>query len=765
MFSDREKVHVFRRFLFSYMLILALPLLSSYFIYHVSIKKIEQQASETSNKMLAEARNLIDQKSEQVESFVYQLTKNNDVQQLMDKDPAERDRTYETYKVVKSIEPYGLTNPVFKNAYIYFHNLDLIVSPESAFIRSSDYYKAKLLKGLTLEEWNKRFHQQYQSGFYQTDFPLTIGKKQEPIIPYIQSIPLGTKQNPQASIVVLIDEKEITTLLDQVATQYDGSSFVYDQEGNIIFGEQINKKMLVYNKKVGEYQLSADQDQFILIETKSNTNKWTYAAVISKKQLSKDVQHIRTLHLLVAIMTLLIGIAISLIFSYRNSLPLKKLLGIISWTEATKLKNPYDFLHSNITEMIQNNNRLKEQVQKQMPILQDSVFRRLIGGEISSVKEAYTLIEQAEVPLKGSYGFVGIIQIVHFIKEFNREMLDEMSVAQLVIQAELQEIFQGHIFCGNIKADQVAFLLTYQQKTSDEEEKQIEQSLKTFVRKLEEKNALKVNGGLGKQFKNILDIHQSYEQARVSLPFVHSIDQKPSFQKYNVIMMEGRLEYQFSIEVELRLITAVSNGEVADVKEILAQIYDDNQDKQYLLQQIGTQILSSLKGTIIRIISKNIQLNQGLVDDIFSRLEEMSQKRNEFYHDFQQLRKMILELTQNFYENKRVGGLATIQRIKDCINRDFSDSNLTLQHIAEVVNMSQKMLPIMFKEHTGVNISDYIEDVRMNYAKKQLLETDDAIEKIAIASGYNSGHSFRRAFKRNTGTSPSDYRKMLKTLE
>ncbi|KRG11984.1 hypothetical protein ACA29_13005 [Lederbergia galactosidilytica] len=212
MFSDREKVHVFRRFLFSYMLILALPLLSSYFIYHVSIKKIEQQASETSNKMLAEARNLIDQKSEQVESFVYQLTKNNDVQQLMDKDPAERDRTYETYKVVKSIEPYGLTNPVFKNAYIYFHNLDLIVSPESAFIRSSDYYKAKLLKGLTLEEWNKRFHQQYQSGFYQTDFPLTIGKKQEPIIPYIQSIPLGTKQNPQASIVVLIDEKEITTL-------------------------------------------------------------------------------------------------------------------------------------------------------------------------------------------------------------------------------------------------------------------------------------------------------------------------------------------------------------------------------------------------------------------------------------------------------------------------------------------------------------------------------------------------------------------------
>ena len=72
------------------------------------------------------------------------------------------------------------------------------------------------------------------------------------------------------------------------------------------------------------------------------------------------------------------------------------------------------------------------------------------------------------------------------------------------------------------------------------------------------------------------------------------------------------------------------------------------------------------------------------------------------------------------------------------------------------------MVPSIFKEHVGVNISDIIEDVRINFAKSKLIHTNDSIEDIAILSGYNSAHSFRRAFKRNTGTTPSELSKNVK---
>ena len=75
------------------------------------------------------------------------------------------------------------------------------------------------------------------------------------------------------------------------------------------------------------------------------------------------------------------------------------------------------------------------------------------------------------------------------------------------------------------------------------------------------------------------------------------------------------------------------------------------------------------------------------------------------------------------------------------------------------------MVSSIFKEHVGMNISDFIEAVRINFAKSKLMKTKDSIEDIALQSGYNSAHAFRRAFKRNTGSTPSEFRKMMKNVE
>ena len=123
---------------------------------------------------------------------------------------------------------------------------------------------------------------------------------------------------------------------------------------------------------------------------------------------------------------------------------------------------------------------------------------------------------------------------------------------------------------------------------------------------------------------------------------------------------------------------------------------------------------------------------------------------------------MVTEIAQSIFESKSAGRQQVIHKIKEWIKKNYHDPDLTLYKISEAVSLPEKMVPLIFKEHVGVNISDYIEDVRINFAKSKLIHSDDSIEDIAILSGYNSAHSFRRAFKRNTGSSPSDYRKMLK---
>ena len=70
--------------------------------------------------------------------------------------------------------------------------------------------------------------------------------------------------------------------------------------------------------------------------------------------------------------------------------------------------------------------------------------------------------------------------------------------------------------------------------------------------------------------------------------------------------------------------------------------------------------------------------------------------------------------------------------------------------------MSKSYLSSFFREYTGVNISRYIENVRINAACELLQKGEMNIDQIAGTCGYNSALSFRRAFKRLKGINPSE---------
>ncbi|NWQ40734.1 helix-turn-helix domain-containing protein [Bacillus sp. EB106-08-02-XG196] len=763
MFDRLEKITVFRKFLLSYLLILVIPLLASLIIYQVSIHKISENATENSKNLLNQTKEIIDQKNDEIEKFVYQMSLNPEINQLMNRTSStDLNIAYDIYKVQNSISPYWLTNQLFRNFYIYFNQIDTIVSPESSYVRIKDYYNTHVYEGLSYDKWKKDINQTYLSRYYLPSTKVKMGETTEPIITYVQSLPFNNKENPKANIVVMINESEITTLLNRISSQYDGSTFILDDKGNLIAGDNMDKNLISFEKSTGEFSIKEHDKKYMYIETKSKNNKWTYVAVISKEKLSEDVNFIQTISSALAFFTIIVGLFTALLFSYKNSIPLNRLLGMMKITDIGKGTDPYDFIHSNVEEIIARNDRLKDQIQDQLPLLQDSLLRKLVAGEITSSKEARALMEQANIPLKGSFGYVGVVQIIHMLNELDKDMLDEMNVAQLFIQNEFTEIFKGRVLLSNIDKDQVLFLLPYDKKISSQETKQLEENLNLFIKQIAKKYSLKVNIGIGSSFEQLTEIHQAFEEAKLSLPFIQSIHRQGSVYKYQHQYQECNIDYYYPIEIELRLINAMKNGELNEVKELLDKIIIENVEVRTLTYQLGNQLLTALKGTIVRILSKNTQLNTVMVDEIRNRLDEQLTKKGSFEKSIEEIKEMVTEIALSIYESKSAGKQQVITRMKEWIKQNYHDPNLTLYKISEAVSLPEKMVPLIFKEHVGVNISDYIEDVRINFAKTNLTHSDDSIEEIAMLSGYNSAHSFRRAFKRNTGSSPSEYRKMLK---
>ena len=87
---------------------------------------------------------------------------------------------------------------------------------------------------------------------------------------------------------------------------------------------------------------------------------------------------------------------------------------------------------------------------------------------------------------------------------------------------------------------------------------------------------------------------------------------------------------------------------------------------------------------------------------------------------------------------------------------------LTLEHLANRSGTSPRILSQVINENTGRNFASLINAHRVGYAKALLADPQhrrDKVIAIALQSGFNSLSTFNEVFKRNTGMTPTQYRK------
>lgn len=90
--------------------------------------------------------------------------------------------------------------------------------------------------------------------------------------------------------------------------------------------------------------------------------------------------------------------------------------------------------------------------------------------------------------------------------------------------------------------------------------------------------------------------------------------------------------------------------------------------------------------------------------------------------------------------------------------KEHYTEDISREMISETLNMNPDIFSRMFNKYTGKSLPDYINSLRIDEAKKLLLETDITVSRLAIDTGYENIRTFNRAFKKITGMSPGEYR-------
>lgn len=89
---------------------------------------------------------------------------------------------------------------------------------------------------------------------------------------------------------------------------------------------------------------------------------------------------------------------------------------------------------------------------------------------------------------------------------------------------------------------------------------------------------------------------------------------------------------------------------------------------------------------------------------------------------------------------------------------------VTIDDICARFYMGKSKLCKLFDEYVGMGPIEYHISLKINEAKRMLLNEELSVSKISELLGYSTIHNFSRAFKKQTGSSPLEYRKKLNQI-
>ena len=207
-------------------------------------------------------------------------------------------------------------------------------------------------------------------------------------------------------------------------------------------------------------------------------------------------------------------------------------------------------------------------------------------------------------------------------------------------------------------------------------------------------------------------------------------------------------------------------GEAADGMEALAQI--DHLQPDIVIMDINIPIINGLRviqTSRMRYPDMAFIIVSGYDD--FSYCREALRMRITDYIlkpvNYEEFGSCIDRLQIVLYENRKTEEQdAQEERTITGIIRylqEHLDKEISLNILADEFHLNSQYISQLFKSEIGVNFLAYLTSIRMERAKKLLLATSLSIGEISEKCGYADYRVFTKAFKKEEGSTPSQYRR------
>ncbi|WP_214625972.1 helix-turn-helix domain-containing protein [Paenibacillus agaridevorans] len=662
---------------------------------------------------------------------------------------------FHKYETLKELDKIKVSNPLIDSLYLYRTQDESVLSDTMYLSLEQHGEKAFISNWLKENEYDYKWS---DTRTYRGKYADQTGQ----VVSLVSNYPPPLGQT--GLIVVNVRVSELKQLVDSMNAAADiSSAHLIGTNGEELFAPSGGEKVEILHRYVSDY------------------TGWEIQTGIRDRSLYSFSSGLFSLMLGIAVILLILGIAWIIYTSRSQYKPIHTIMQRIVYFRSAKhpifqqqpqqTKDELKFIEEAFQQLTTQVLEYEKEQEEGLTFKRRHTFRELTAGNMIWNREEW---DKEAVKLKVDAGYeeiaVAIAEVDHHADFSSKYSTRDQYLFQFVLNSVLREMAeqqQAKAWAEWLEGHRMTILLFHKRSTDEAHAE------KPIASGLEHKSAA-ILAELSAWVKKNLDFTISIGVSRTitdteQLYLIHSEAQEALNDKF--INGSGRvIEYKelnveshrevYKLMPKIRSFTHAYRIGEERWKDELQLLFQDlavggfaKNDVYYLINHI----IHMLRREMME-LSEEVQTLWS--NEMYPALERILGGMETIEETRQRLAELFSEMDERLVEHRESRKhYNRMQEVRHYIEQHYANPELSLNALEERFGISGKYMSALFRDEIGDKFVDYLTKLRVGHAEKQLMETNETVQQIAVQVGYTNPMTFIRSFKKHYGMTPGDYRK------
>lgn len=569
----------------------------------------------------------------------------------------------------------------------------------------------------------------------------------------VMTLPVFRQETTALGIAEIQDH----TIAQLVADHDDSFLNIFHADGQLLFdnGEVIDsalqETMIAAAHGDGIF---TDKENNKYVVTQSDYNQWYHVIRLAPASVSQAIRELRSGLIVIGSLLIILFLLVSYRIAIVATSPINR-IGELLKPKKQGQKLEVNQLISDIDQVLHQNHDLAVKVEHQKPELESLFLLNLFRGCISEEDIHLKLSQFGYEVSKTEHFAVLLIQIDDLC---GRETAT-IDIFLLAIENLVSEIIPAHLrFQPIISSQETQGTILKLPESVDQKQvltycQKIHQAAKDYLK-------IKISCGVSQSYDRLVETKLAVDNAKEALHYRMNLGEEVIiFFDDIAAQLDNNAIVQYPREAESTFLDAMRSGELATIKasytEVVREIIHENKNPLTIESALFKLINSIVQlGQLLGADHTSLQNSRKVYQSVLNQTS-LFKVEQIIYHE---LVLPIVETTQAKTDREI---LSLSEKMVLIVHQQY-DQDLSLDSIAEQLHYNANYLSNVFKKELSINFADYLQNYRLQIAKKWLRETDMTIKEIAANLQYTNSQNFIRFFKKKEEMTPGEYRKRSK---